>query len=63
MTSADNDRAPLEAGPPRPRQAPRPTTRHETERPVAPRVAAPPEGPASQRVRPRGGPPAPRGVR
>jgi len=30
---------------------------------AAPRVPGPPPEPASQRVRPRGGPPRPRGVR
>jgi hypothetical protein len=53
--------APHEAGPPRPRQAPRPTPNAGVERVIAPRGGTPP---AQQQVlRPRGGPPAPRGVR
>ncbi|MBV9881156.1 MAG: hypothetical protein JO180_11700 [Gemmatirosa sp.] len=48
---------------PRSRQDARPPARQEIPRPIAPRIAAPPAGPASQPVRPRGGPPAPRRVR
>jgi hypothetical protein len=54
---------PREAGPPRPRETTRPNGERGTVRMAAPRVPGPPPEPSAQRVRPRGGPPRPRGVR
>lgn len=64
MTGPSNkERTPHEAGPPRPRQAPRPTPNAGVERIVGPRVATPRPETESALGRPRGGPPQPRGVR
>ncbi|AHG92338.1 hypothetical protein J421_4803 (plasmid) [Gemmatirosa kalamazoonensis] len=54
---------PRESGPPRPRETTRPNGERGTVRVAAPRIPGSHAEPPTRHVKPRGGPPRPRGVR